>query len=932
MSPTNLQSAVCIKTILRLNPLIIAGILWPYPVASQVIPDQTLGVNQSTVTPANVNGISIDRVDGGVSLGKKLFHSFQEFNIPVGKEVYFSNPNGINAILARVTGQNISNINGKLGVLGNSDLFLLNPNGIIFGGNARLDINGSFLASTAQNLISSNGSRFGNSNFQDIPNTDFEIVGLEFSQTSGKIAVKGNGYNLTSPGLNNFSPLNRNGNPLGLRVKQSKTLGLFANEIEFDGGIVAANSGSIDIGSVSQGTIDLQKTQSRWLSNFNSIEFYSDINLSNNSLLENLGSGNQSITLTGKNIEINSGSLALIETNDSIQPLNQPLDNKIQIKATDLVSIDEVSNKDFLIPSGLRTDNSGSNRGSDIFISARDLNVSNGGRITTFAYNAGAGGNIEINVRRNINLESFSKNPLAANSGNSLIGTSTTLLGKSGDLSIKAENLRIIDSASLALSNFNVGEAGNISLDINNRIALNGTLRVISPGGDFTPVNSSISTITFGSKPSGNISIQTNSLYVEGGSILATLSIGSGDSGNIYIDATEFVEVNGFQPSSKLSSFIVSSSLATGNSGTIRINTKNLSLLDGGVIAVSSFGSGRVGFIDIKAKDSIAVFGSSSPINSSGIRATSTALDPALSDIFNFSNNGPSGQSFGINIITNSLLVRDGGNISVQNDGPNDAGDLTIQANKIEIDNASIIGNSALGNGGDISLKANLLSLNNGNISSSANGRGIGGNVNINSDLVVAFGKSSISANAQNAQGGRITFNTLGFFPSPQTEITATSDLGTQFDGTISFNNPDTDLELETAAVEVEPSKAEISSICRPSSTDSFSEFIASGEGGVPTQVRDSLNGTTGWHDASGGNDQTDSASILNPYIKQIDDAQGWITNPNGTMSLVATANTPITKAKNPSNCNAQNPSDRLTTALPLSTSIRTDTPLPKRP
>ncbi len=70
--------------------------------------------------------------------GCNLFHSFQEFNVDEGRGVYFSNPDNIVNILSRVTGDNISQILGTLGVLGNANLFLINPNGIVFGPNARL--------------------------------------------------------------------------------------------------------------------------------------------------------------------------------------------------------------------------------------------------------------------------------------------------------------------------------------------------------------------------------------------------------------------------------------------------------------------------------------------------------------------------------------------------------------------------------------------------------------------------------------------------------------------------------------------------------------------------------------------------------------------------------------------------------------------------
>lgn len=112
---------------------------------AQITPDTTLGNENSTVTSTG----EVDSINGGATRGANLFHSFGEFNINEGRAAVFTNPTGIENILTRVTGANPSNILGTLGVAGNANLFLMNPNGIIFGANARLDIGGSFVGTTA---------------------------------------------------------------------------------------------------------------------------------------------------------------------------------------------------------------------------------------------------------------------------------------------------------------------------------------------------------------------------------------------------------------------------------------------------------------------------------------------------------------------------------------------------------------------------------------------------------------------------------------------------------------------------------------------------------------------------------------------------------------------------------------------------------------
>ncbi|MEH1945250.1 MAG: filamentous hemagglutinin N-terminal domain-containing protein [Nostoc sp.] len=168
-------------------------------VLAQIVPDKTLGVEGSVVTPnVNIKGISSDRIDGGATRGANLFHSFQEFNVGSGRGAYFANPTGIENILTRVTGSNPSNILGRLGVLGGANLFLINPHGIVFGANASLDIQGSFLATTADRVQLGDSGYFSASQPQTSSLLSVSPGALFFSQVANQPTAIINQGNLST--------------------------------------------------------------------------------------------------------------------------------------------------------------------------------------------------------------------------------------------------------------------------------------------------------------------------------------------------------------------------------------------------------------------------------------------------------------------------------------------------------------------------------------------------------------------------------------------------------------------------------------------------------------------------------------------------------------------------------------------------------------
>ena len=174
--------------------------------SAQIVPDATLGAESSVVVRDRINGLDSDRIDGGAIRTNSLFHSFSDFNVGEGRGAYFTTPDGVDNILSRVTGENFSEILGQLGVLGEADLFLLNPNGISFGPNATLDVAGSFTAAAVDGFTFEPGGVFSAVNPSTPPLLTVNVTpGLQWGQffTAGNIDQRGNlvaGQNLTLSG------------------------------------------------------------------------------------------------------------------------------------------------------------------------------------------------------------------------------------------------------------------------------------------------------------------------------------------------------------------------------------------------------------------------------------------------------------------------------------------------------------------------------------------------------------------------------------------------------------------------------------------------------------------------------------------------------------------------------------------------------------
>ena len=416
---------------------------------AQIVPDNTLGSESSTVNSnVGISGLESDLIDGGATRGTNLFHSFQEFNIREGKGAYFTNPTGIESIFSRVTGGNASQILGKLGVLGNASLFLINPNGIVFGSNATLDVKGSFVSSTANSINFADGVQFAAQNPTAPLLTMSVPIGLQFGLNPKSIQVLGNGQ-----GLRKTSQLIDTNT--GLQVQPNQSLAIVGGDLLLSGATIKTAGGQVALGSVdSSSLVSLIPTPQGWNLDYSSVSNFQDISLIGTAVVDVSGEGSGNVQIYGKTLTLQNGSQIEAST------LGAKSGGEISIFAAEAVNLiggsDDPNNS-----SGLTAlvYPGATGNGSSLTIETKELNLLDGAQIITGTFDAGSAGNLTIKANSVI-LTGILPTDNRVNSG---IFTSVNpgATGNSGDLLIETKQLTMTDGAQIFTGTLGFGSAGN---------------------------------------------------------------------------------------------------------------------------------------------------------------------------------------------------------------------------------------------------------------------------------------------------------------------------------------------------------------------------------------------------------------------------------------------------------------------------------------
>jgi filamentous hemagglutinin family protein len=711
-----------------------------YTTVAQITPDGTLGTESSVVTPnVDINGTPSDRIDGGATRGSNLFHSFEQFNVEENRGAYFSNPSGIENIITRVTGGSASNINGTLGVLGSANLFFINPNGIIFGRNARLEVGGSFVGSTAS------GIQFGEQGFFRATNPDASTALLTINPTAlffNQVAARAS--------IESKSNLN---------ITDGQSLLLVGGKINIDGGKLNALGSQVELGGLADtGAVSLSVSGNIFSLNFPDNIALADVSLINGAEINVASDGGGSIVINARHIDIlgRSGLRA------GIRPLSQRGGTQagdVTLNATETIRIEDgfIYNVVF-----------GTGNGGNIGINTRQLMIEDG-VVATATVAPGDAGDVFVNATESVQLissatsngtlpvnipipaindpiavvpigllsSSFNASDIVRDINPILANFLPQFGGDVGNLTIETGRLLVRNGAEVSTSTFGAGKAGNLTVNAD-------TVEVIgsSSRGTRSRITAQVNSNATGD--GGELKITTGTLLVRDGGLVVAGTFGEGNGGNLTVSA-DTVELSGVNSVDNSASGLFNQA-GTGSAGNLTIDTSRLLVRDGAGVGASTFGAGNAGNLTVKA-DTIELIGSNAASgNPSNLSATAA-------------NRNSTGSAGNLTIDTLTLLVSDGAEVNASTFGAGKAGNLTVNADRVGVIGSSSRGtrsritaqvnSNATGDGGELRITAGTLLVRDGGLVVAGTfGEGNGGNLTVSADTVELSGVNSVDNSA----------------------------------------------------------------------------------------------------------------------------------------------------------------------------------------
>jgi filamentous hemagglutinin family protein len=926
---------------------------------AQIAPDRTLPNNSSV----KING-SVFNITGGTQAGRNLFHSFQQFSVTTGGTASFNNGLDIQNIISRVTGGTVSNIDGVIKTNGTANLFFLNPNGIIFGKNASLNVGGSFVATTANAIQFGNLGTFSAS----VPNNPALLTvnptALFYNQIVKNASIQNSSIapaGLEPTGLSSS----------GLRVPDGKSLLLVGGDIQMDDGRLGAYGGHVELGGLaSAGSVGLGVDGNNISLNFPTESTKASVSLINGANVNVSAAGGGSITVNANNLNITGRSSLTAGIAQGLGFVGAKAGD-ITLNATGDVKID--GNNTYIYNYVQRQ---GIGNGGNITLSSNSLSLTNGAQLSASTEGQGNAGNVIINATKSVTLDGLYTNsngqffPSGIFSNVADVYDSpeqrNAIKGHGGNIQITTSQLSLTNDAQLQTGTEAQGDSGSVIINATKSVSLDGSnnTTIFSSVGD---VGDSLEQRNAIKGNGGNIQITTPQLSLTNGAGLVSSTFAQGNAGNVIINATKSVSLDGsntniFSAVGNVSATPEQRNAIKGNGGNIQITTSQLSLTNGAQLQASTLAQGDSGSVIINATKSVSFDGSNTGILSSigdvgdspeqrnAIKGNGGNIQITTSELSLTNGAGLQTSTFAqgnagtIKVNATEDVINSNGGLFVDSQSTTGtAGDIIVNSPRVTLDNTGILNaQSTSGNGGNINLQSDLLLLRHGALISTnagtASSGGNGGNITINTPngfiVSVKNENSDITANAFSGQGGKVTINATNVFniaplsrqdlerlrpqdldPSqlPTNDITAISQRNPNLNGAVQITTPNIDpaRSLVTLPTVTENPPKLVSSNCAAfNETAGGNNFTITGRGGLPPNPYEPLTSDAIWSDtrlpSTTAHQHQPNKHAAKPQSKPIEivPATGWVFNGKGEVTLISSVSNATSST--PTSCPAR--------------------------
>jgi filamentous hemagglutinin family protein len=644
--------------------------------------------------PAPFEAGSYDlRAELGRRAGPNLFHSFGKFSLRTGERATFSGPDRIERIISRVTGGARSDIDGTIAsTIPGADFYFLNPAGVVFGPNARLDLKGSFHVSTADELRFADGAAFA----ADPAASSFTVAAPE------------------AFGFLGASPAPILVDQSVLEVPTGKAFSIVGGNIDIVGGpdgFIRAEAGQITLAAVGgpgqaqldSGAIDAVRK--------------ADISLVDRAWVETSGDGGGTIRIRGGKV-VAEGIVQVFADNNGNRDSSGGLDlnaHVLRLQNRSLLTADVVEQ--------------GTGTGGRVRVRTDTLQISDDSFLAADTFAEGNAGKIIVVTGKlsidGAGIRSDVREGSSGNAGTVTVRANTMILsnfgsvssdtsteGNAGAITVRADDL-ILRNAGFISSDtlFGAeGNAGTVVVRADDMVLADGHIR----SNAFFEAEGDAGTVMVGA---GNLILRNGSSITSDTSLLS-----EGDAGTVTVRASDLVLRDG--------SFVSSTTQfgARGDAGAVTVRADRIRMHDGSFISSAGRGEGAAGAVTVQAgelllhDDSLITSAISFGDRDAGpmtVRANSLVLDHSR-----ITSTAAGGGAAGpVTVSAGELIISDFGNISSSTFGEGNAGSVTVRAGDLLLQDFGGISSDTFDQGaaGTVTVRAaNVFLQDDGRITSSA--------------------------------------------------------------------------------------------------------------------------------------------------------------------------------------------------------------------